>query len=144
MYDADALLDELAEVVTSHDVDEDDLDLADKVEESLDLDDELDEEPDLDADSISDLDEEAEELASSEGDLESWSDDPVRMYLTQMGEIPLLTRQQEIALAKRIELTRRSSAARCWSVTTSCNRPSASCGGCTMANSPLTAPCRSQ
>jgi len=33
-------------------------------------------------------------------------DDPVRMYLTQMGEIPLLTREQEIALAKRIELTR--------------------------------------
>src|SRR4051794_13358937 len=25
-------------------------------------------------------------------------DDPVRMYLTQMGEIPLLTREQEIAL----------------------------------------------
>jgi RNA polymerase primary sigma factor len=34
-------------------------------------------------------------------------DDPVRMYLTQMGEIPLLTRDQEIALAKRIEVTRR-------------------------------------
>ncbi len=33
-------------------------------------------------------------------------DDPVRMYLTQMGEIPLLTREQEIYLAKRIELTR--------------------------------------
>jgi len=33
-------------------------------------------------------------------------DDPVRMYLTQMGEIPLLTRDQEIALAKKIELTR--------------------------------------
>ena len=30
-------------------------------------------------------------------------DDPVRMYLTQMGQIPLLTREQEIALAKRIE-----------------------------------------
>ncbi|MHC4469977.1 MAG: RNA polymerase sigma factor region1.1 domain-containing protein, partial [Planctomycetota bacterium] len=34
-------------------------------------------------------------------------DDPVRMYLTQMGEIPLLTRDQEIRLAKLIELTRK-------------------------------------
>ena len=33
-------------------------------------------------------------------------DDPVRMYLTQMGEIPLLTRKQEIDLAKKIEMTR--------------------------------------
>jgi RNA polymerase primary sigma factor len=34
-------------------------------------------------------------------------DDPVRMYLTQMGEIPLLTREQEINLARQIEVTRR-------------------------------------
>ncbi|WP_347274850.1 RNA polymerase sigma factor RpoD [Candidatus Kuenenia sp.] len=34
-------------------------------------------------------------------------DDPVRMYLTQMGEIPLLTRDEEIMLAKKIEITRR-------------------------------------
>ena len=34
-------------------------------------------------------------------------DDPVRMYLTQMGEIPLLKRDEEIALAKKIEITRR-------------------------------------
>jgi len=33
-------------------------------------------------------------------------DDPVRMYLTQMGEIPLLTRAQEISLAMQIEETR--------------------------------------
>jgi len=33
-------------------------------------------------------------------------DDPVRMYLQQMGEIPLLTRAEEIALAKKIEMTR--------------------------------------
>jgi RNA polymerase primary sigma factor len=34
-------------------------------------------------------------------------DDPVRVYLAQMGEIPLLTRRQEISLAKKIEITRR-------------------------------------
>ncbi len=34
-------------------------------------------------------------------------DDPVRMYLTQMGEIPLLTRHEEISLAKKIEITRK-------------------------------------
>ncbi len=33
-------------------------------------------------------------------------DDPVRMYLTQMGELPLLTREEEIRLAQKIELTR--------------------------------------
>ena len=33
-------------------------------------------------------------------------DDPVRMYLTQMGEISLLTRAEEIRLAKKIELCR--------------------------------------
>ncbi len=34
-------------------------------------------------------------------------EDPVRMYLTQMGEIPLLTRHEEISLAKKIEVTRK-------------------------------------
>ena len=33
--------------------------------------------------------------------------DPIRMYLAQMAEIPLLTRQEEISLAKRIEVTRK-------------------------------------
>jgi len=33
-------------------------------------------------------------------------DDPVRMYLQQMGEIPLLARSEEIALARKIEMTR--------------------------------------
>jgi len=33
-------------------------------------------------------------------------DDSIRMYLTQMGEIPLIDRESEIALAKKIELTR--------------------------------------
>jgi RNA polymerase primary sigma factor len=34
-------------------------------------------------------------------------DDPVRMYLTQMGEIPLLSREEEIRLAKKIEVARK-------------------------------------
>ncbi|MFO7958231.1 MAG: RNA polymerase sigma factor RpoD, partial [Candidatus Brocadiia bacterium] len=35
-------------------------------------------------------------------------DDPVRIYLTQMGQIPLLKREEEIALAQRIEVGRKS------------------------------------
>src|SRR5262245_9821048 len=56
----------------------------------------------------------AEEAASNELDLSFMDDeesrridDPVRMYLTQMGEIPLLRREEEIALAKKIEVTRK-------------------------------------
>ncbi len=33
-------------------------------------------------------------------------DDPIRMYLTQMGQIPLLTRNLEITLARKIEIAR--------------------------------------
>jgi RNA polymerase primary sigma factor len=44
-----------------------------------------------------------QELIEAEG---KRIDDPVRMYLTQMGEIPLLNRDEEINLAKKIELTR--------------------------------------
>jgi RNA polymerase primary sigma factor len=35
------------------------------------------------------------------------TDDPVRMYLMQMGQIPLLDRSEEIASAKEIERARR-------------------------------------
>jgi RNA polymerase primary sigma factor len=58
----------------------------------------------------------AEEILANDAELPSYEDsdgdgrhidDPVRMYLTQMGEIPLLDRKQEVALAMRIELTRR-------------------------------------
>ena len=45
--------------------------------------------------------EEAAELAEAAGQL----DDPVKMYLRQMGQIPLLTREQELTLAKKIEAT---------------------------------------
>ncbi len=55
---------------------------------------------------------EEEETALAIDENESWSDDPVRMYLTQMGEIPLLTRDQEKTLARKIEVTRRCFRAR--------------------------------
>ncbi|KAA5538551.1 sigma-70 family RNA polymerase sigma factor [Roseiconus nitratireducens] len=47
----------------------------------------------------------ADELASV--DMPKASDDPIRMYLSQMAEIPLLSREEEISLAKKIEVTRR-------------------------------------
>ncbi len=47
------------------------------------------------------------EVAAPTVDATEKIDDPVRMYLTQMGEIPLLTREEEISLARKIELTRK-------------------------------------
>jgi RNA polymerase primary sigma factor len=35
------------------------------------------------------------------------SDDPIRLYLSQMSSIPLFSREEEIALAKKIEITRK-------------------------------------
>jgi RNA polymerase primary sigma factor len=65
-----------------------------------------------DSDRDSDTDEPAETEAETKKDepepmispvrLEQM-DDPVRMYLRQMGQIPLLTREEELELAKRIE-----------------------------------------
>ncbi|MBN2475407.1 MAG: sigma-70 family RNA polymerase sigma factor [Pirellulales bacterium] len=59
-----------------------------------------------DVDPDAGLDSRTDDPLEGVGDTESWSDDPVRMYLTQMGEIPLLTRQEEISLASQIERTR--------------------------------------
>ena len=58
----------------------------------------------------------AQRLAESEAMAEAppppaevakWSSDPIRMYLSQMAEIPLLAREEEISLAKKIEVTRK-------------------------------------
>jgi RNA polymerase primary sigma factor len=40
-------------------------------------------------------------------------DDPVRMYLSQMGSIPLLSREEEVRLAKKVETTRMIFRRRC-------------------------------
>ncbi|HEY2801048.1 MAG TPA: RNA polymerase sigma factor RpoD [Chthoniobacterales bacterium] len=47
-----------------------------------------------------DLDEEEEKPETNKLDI---LDDPVRMYLKQMGQVPLLTREQEVEISKRIE-----------------------------------------
>src|SRR6202030_3578343 len=47
-----------------------------------------------------DPDEEEEEKPETKLDI---LDDPVRMYLKQMGQVPLLTREQEVEISKRIE-----------------------------------------
>ncbi|MFN7875079.1 MAG: sigma-70 family RNA polymerase sigma factor [Pirellula sp.] len=52
------------------------------------------------------LDEEMTLWDEADGEVVDATEDPVRMYLMQMGEIPLLTRQQEVTAAKQIELTR--------------------------------------
>jgi RNA polymerase primary sigma factor len=109
----DSLLDELEDDVVSNpqEVEE----LTEKVVDAEEADAELlADEADVTVIAETDVEAEAEVEADSSGDgddtfveqVENWSDDPVRMYLTQMGEIPLLTRAQEISLARQIETTR--------------------------------------
>jgi RNA polymerase primary sigma factor len=72
-------------------------------EEDVDSDDSFD--VDLDGEI---LDEETGLFDSEDGEVVDATEDPVRMYLMQMGEIPLLTRQQEVSAARLIEMTRTS------------------------------------
>ncbi|MCA9128213.1 MAG: sigma-70 family RNA polymerase sigma factor, partial [Planctomycetales bacterium] len=64
--------------------------------------DELHLEEDFDAD-----EEKAEVSLSATPDAPKLSDDPIRLYLRQMSEIPLFSRDEEISLAKKIEITRK-------------------------------------
>ena len=69
---------------------------------------------DLDDELVGDISDELDADLIEEGDLEdleeevTGTNDPVRMYLMQMGQIPLLTRQEEISSAREIERTRSS------------------------------------
>ena len=46
---------------------------------------------------------EADEQRVGRGSRMDFFDDPIRMYLHQMGQVPLLTREQEVEICKRIE-----------------------------------------
>ncbi len=50
---------------------------------------------------------ESAETTQLPGEPPKYSSDPIRMYLSQMAEIPLLARTEEISLAKTIEVTRK-------------------------------------
>lgn len=41
------------------------------------------------------------------GETERWNSDPIRLYLSQLADIPLLTREEEVAASRKIEQTRR-------------------------------------
>ena len=56
---------------------------------------------------------EEEESRSSSHDI---LDDPVRMYLKKMGQVPLLTREQEVEISKRIETAEQKAQDRLFSI----------------------------
>ena len=99
------------DTLLDHDLEEEtvvDGDVVDELDNMEEEDDDLGESDDID---VNEVEKEAQDDLDPDslldgGESESWSDDPVRMYLTQMGEIPLLTRKEEIQLARKIEHTR--------------------------------------
>ncbi len=105
MYDS--LLDEIEDDVVSHEVEDLTAKVTDVDEADLLADDAaLLPDAELEAEAGTEVDTANESDDAFVEQVENWSDDPVRMYLTQMGEIPLLTRAQEIYLARQIESTR--------------------------------------
>ncbi len=58
------------------------------------------EDPELEEDEKEEKSDDEKSESSSKLDI---LDDPVRMYLKQMGQVPLLTREQEVEISKRIE-----------------------------------------
>ena len=111
MYDS--LLDELEDDVVSNpqEVEE----LTEKVVDAEEADAELlVDETDVAGIPDADIEAEVEQEVDASGDaeetlieqVENWSDDPVRMYLREMGGVELLSREGEIEIAKRIESCR--------------------------------------
>ena len=86
---------------------EDEIDSTDTIRgENSSFDTDLDDDLDADEELVG-ADDEIDRYGDEELEADSeLIDDPVRVYLMQMGEIPLLSRQEEISAAKQIEQTR--------------------------------------
>ncbi|PKP85711.1 MAG: RNA polymerase sigma factor RpoD [Alphaproteobacteria bacterium HGW-Alphaproteobacteria-2] len=68
--------------------------------------DEIEEEPEVGGEIVERSDSREVALAPAKGETLDRTDDPVRMYLREMGSVELLSREGEIAIAKRIEAGR--------------------------------------
>ncbi|MCP4649371.1 MAG: RNA polymerase sigma factor RpoD [PVC group bacterium] len=86
-------------IVTSEEIDEiltvldgENIDVVDSEEDAVKL-----------AEKRGDEEEKTTTTTASEGSVPTYVEDPVRMYLRQMGQIPLLSREEELKLAKEIE-----------------------------------------
>jgi len=84
-------------------------DVADGSADAGELTEELEEQPEL-------ISEEKETDLVFSADLPTKTDDPVRLYLREIGSVPLLSREGEIVIAKRIEEGKREVAMAMWSL----------------------------
>ena len=55
-----------------------------------------------------DPEEDIEQVMNLTAEPEKWNSDPIRLYLSQMANIPLLTKEEEVIYSKRIEKWRRA------------------------------------
>ena len=54
------------------------------------------------------MEEDIEQVLNLTAEPEKWNSDPIRLYLAQMADIPLLTKEEEVIYSKRIEKWRRA------------------------------------
>lgn len=97
----DMLLDTGIEIIEDPDIEIEEIDDSDDEEDDQDVDDMDDEE--LSAEAEAEEEAERERLKQNAASVAANVDDPVKMYLKEIGKVELLTAEEEVALAKRIE-----------------------------------------
>lgn len=98
---SDMLLDTGIEIIEDPDIEIEEIDDSDDEEDDQDVDDMDDEE--LSAEAEAEEEAERERLKQNAASVAANVDDPVKMYLKEIGKVELLTAEEEVALAKRIE-----------------------------------------